>query len=201
MLYGTDEKIPIKKCIEYELLLILFSLLFIISIFLGVTNNVLGMLVILPAILYPVFILKAKKGKAIEGFFCILHHGIFGVCFSFLFALSGMEIVLYLFQGKERVFILCIAGAGYILSALSWFCLMRIAIKKMDSSKTKKVNGSIPFAIFGVLGIIVAKVILKDMDQEKGMKLLCVICFFLSYLCVCSIFLIYKFLYLVKHKM
>lgn len=155
----------------------------------------------MPAILYPVFIVRAKKGKAIEGFLCILHNGILGVCFCFLLGLSGIEIVLCLFQGKERVIILCIAGAGYILSALSWLCMMKIAIKKMDSSKTKKVNGSIPFVIFGVLGITAAKVLLKDMDEEEGMKLLCVICFFLSYLTVCGIFFIVKFLYLVKHVM
>lgn len=149
MLYGADGKIPLKKCIEFELLLILFSLPLIISIFIGVTDNMFGMLGILPAIIYPIFIVKAKKGKAIEGSLCILHHGIGGVCFCFLLGLSGIEIVLYLFQGKERVIILCIVGAGYILSALSWLCLMRIAIEKMDSSNTKKV---FPLLYSGCLG-------------------------------------------------
>ena len=53
MLYGKNEKMTLKKCINNELALIIFSLPLLIM---GVTYNTLGLLGVLPLIFYPLFI-------------------------------------------------------------------------------------------------------------------------------------------------
>ena len=63
MSYGVNEKISVKKCLENELLLLLFSLP---SIILGVKNNIFWIIGILPVLVYLVFVVKFQKGRALE---------------------------------------------------------------------------------------------------------------------------------------
>lgn len=45
-----------------------------------------------------------------------------------------------------------------------------------------------------------ARTFLNDISNQKAMELLCILCFFLSYLMLIGIFNIYKFRYLMKHQ-
>lgn len=197
MLYGIKENISFKKCIENEILIILLSLP---SIIIGVKDNILGLLGILPIVFYFIFILKLKKGQVIEGIKYILHNGVFALCLSFVFGLAGMEILLYLFKGKERIIAISLIGIGYILVILLYSYIIRKLIEKKNYSNVKKAKGSSLLALCGVLGITVARVFLNDMDTRTAMQLLCILCFFMSYLVLLGIFNIVKFQYLTKHK-
>lgn len=196
MLYGIKEKITLKKCIENEILILLFSLP---SFFIGAGGILSWVLGALPFILYFIFIVKFQKARTIEGTFYILHNGVFAGCFSFIFALTGIEILLYLFQGKARNVVICIASIGYIVIILLYSYLIKKIIERKDCNGTKKVKGRIFFTLFGVLGITVARTFFDGMDTRKAMELLCVLCFFLSYVTLIGIFNIFKFLYLVKY--
>lgn len=197
MLYGIKEEISVKKCIEYEMLLVLFSLP---SIVMGVKSNTLGLLGILPVIFYLVFVIKVKKGQVIKGAQYILHNGFWLLCFSFVFGLLGTDILFYLFEGKKRGIILCTISAGYIFAILLYSYIIRKQIKRKDCGNTKKVNEGIFFTLCGVFGITAARVLLKDMNQGKAIELLCILCFFLSYLTIVGIVGIFKYWYLMKHK-
>jgi len=196
MLYGIGEKISIKKCIENEILIILFSLP---SVIIGVRDHILGLLVILPIVFYLIFIFKSQKGQAIEGVRYILHNGVFSGCFSFIFALTGIEILLYLFEGEKRNIIIGIIIAGYIFVILLYRYIIKKLIENKNGSNAKKVNGRFFFILCGIFGITVARIFLNDIETRKAMELLSVFCFFLSYLTLIGIFNIFKFQYLVKH--
>lgn len=197
MLYGIKEKIAFKECVKNEILIILFSLP---SIIIGVVDNVFGLLGILPIIFYLMFIYKLKKGQTIEGIRYILHNGVLSICFSFLFGLAGIEILLYLFEEKARVIVISAIVIGYILIILLYIYIIRKSIEKKNCSNTKKTKGGLFFTLCGIFGITVARVFLSDIDTRKAMELLCILCFFLSYLTLIGIFNIFKFQYLVKHK-
>lgn len=197
MLYGIKEKISLKKCVENEILIILFSLP---SIIIGVRSNILGMLVFLPIIFYLIFIFKSKKGQTIEGVWYILHNGVFSGCFSFIFALTGIEILFYLFEGKERRIVICMISLGYFFVILLYSYIIKKLMIKKDYCNTRKVKGKLFFILCGILGITVARVFLNAMDTRKALELLCIFCFFLSYLTLIGIFNIFKFQYLVKHQ-
>ncbi|MBD5541643.1 MAG: hypothetical protein HDR00_10735 [Lachnospiraceae bacterium] len=197
ILYGIKEEIPFKKCIEYEILLILFSLP---SVIMGIIDNMFGLLGILPVVFYLVFIIKAKKGQAIEGVRYILHNGVLLIFFSFIFGLLGIDILFYLFEGKKRGIMLCAVSMGYLFAILLYSYIIRKLIERKECNNTKKVNGGLFFTLCGVFGIMAARVLLKDMDQGKAMELLCILCFFLSYLTIVGIVGIFKFWYLIKHK-
>lgn len=195
MLYGVKEKISLKKGIENELLIILFSMP---SFIMGMKDNISWVFALLPMIFYLVFIVRFQKERKMEGIYYILHNGVFSGCISFVFALTGIKILLYLFQGKERNIFIGIVIVGYVLIILLFSYLMKKIIKRKDYSKAKKINGRFFFTLCGVLGITVARVFLSGMDTRNALEFLCVLCFFLSYLTFIGIFNIYKFLYFVK---
>ena len=69
----------------------------------------------------------------------------------------------------------------------------------------KKANRNISFtlcALCGVLGMSVAKTFLQvqDIDNQQALETVCIICFFISYVCILGIFNLYKYRYLMKHK-
>lgn len=195
--YGINNKIPMKECIKNELLIILFSLP---SIIIGVTYNISGILGVLPIVLYPIFVIKIKKKQKFEGAFCILHNGILAGCISFIFALAGIEIVLIIFQGQLRIIVIGIVGAGYVLAGLLY---RRMFIKKVEGKKhtnEKKAKVKISSSIGAILGYFGARTFLKDIDQRKALELLCVICFFLSFLTSIGITNIFRFQYLEKQN-
>lgn len=194
--YGINDKITLKECIENELLIILLSLP---SIIIGVIYNISGILGLLPIALYLMFVVKLKKGKVIEGIFCILHNGVFSVCISFIFALAGIQIVLIAFQKQFRIVALCIAAAGYILVGLLYkYMFIQMATKKNISKKKSRVR--IAACVGAILGYYLARTFLNGMDTGKALKLLCILFFSLSYLTLIGIINIFKFLYLNKQN-
>lgn len=52
----------------------------------------------------------------------------------------------------------------------------------------------------GILGVAVARTFLNDISNRKAWEILCILCFFLSYLTLIGIFNIYKYRYLMKHQ-
>lgn len=195
--YGVNDKITLKECVKNELLIILFSLP---SIIIGVTYNISGILGVLPVVLYPIFVIKLKKKQKIEGTFCILHNGILAGCISFIFALAGIEIVLNIFQGQLRIIVIGIVGVGYVLVGLLYRLMF---IKKVEGKKhinEKKAKVKISSSIGAILGYFGARPFLKGIDQRKGLELVCVICFFLSFLSLIGITNIFRFQYIEKQN-
>lgn len=197
ILQGIEERISVRKCIENEILIILFSLPLIV---IERHNYIFLLLCLLPAILYLVFVIKLGKGKAIEGAQYILHNGIFSVSISLLFGLIGIDILIHLFGGKERNIIICVVSVGYVLMAILYSYMIKKLINRKEYNSLKKANGRISVILCGVFGGAVARTFLNDISNQKAMELLCILCFFLSYLMLIGIFNIYKFRYLMKHQ-
>lgn len=196
MLYGTDGSISLKKCIENEILIILFSLPLIL---IERSNPAFLILCICPAVSYLLFIIKFKKRKEIEGVQYILHNGIFSGCISFIFALAGIKLLFYLFNGKKRAIIICVVSGGYVLAGILYTYIIKRLIK-VEYDSLKKVNGSISVILCGILGGAIGRTFLSGVGNKRAMEILCILCFFLSYLTLIGIFNIFKFQYLVKHK-
>lgn len=193
--YGINDKITLKECIENELLIILLSLP---TIIVGTTYNMSGIIGLLPITLYPIFVFKLKKGKIIEGIFCILHNGVFSVCISFIFALAGIEIVINVFQRQFIIIVICIVATGYVLAGLFYkFMFKQMAIR---GNKKKKSRVKISACVGAILGYYMARTFLNGIDTRKALELLCIICFSLSYLTLIGIINIFKFQYLEKQN-
>lgn len=201
ILFGIGEGISFKECFENE---VIFSLFFVMHLFIDVVlerqNHVFLTLYFLPLPFYFISVLIMKKGKRIEGALCTLHNGIMGGCFSYLFGLIGFEMLIHLFDGKERSIIICMAGAGYILGSILWGYITNRQIKKKKYSQKKVGIGSASlYSSCALLGMSFARTFLKDLDNGTVRRIVCVLCFFISYLLLISIGNILKYMYIVKH--
>lgn len=199
ILYGSEGSISVRKCIENEMLLTVFSLPLVV---IERCNYIFLVLAIFPVVLYLFFLIKVGKGKAIEGIQCILHHGVFAVSFSLLFGLIGIDILIHLFDGKERNILICVVIGGYVLMIIFCMCIIRKYMRMKNCNGLKKANRNISFTLCGVLGMSVAKTFLQvqDIDNQQALETVCIICFFISYVCILGIFNLYKYRYLMKHK-
>ncbi len=197
ILQGIEERISFRKCIENEMLIVLFSLPLIV---IERRNYIFLLLCLLPAILHLIFIIKVGKGRAIEGVQYILYNGVFSGSVSLLFGLIGIDILIYLFSGKERTIMICVVCAGYVLMAILYTYIIKRLINMKEYNNLKNTNRRISFILCGVLGGVVARTFLNDISNQKALELLCILCFFLSFLTLIGIFNIHKFRYLVKHQ-
>lgn len=188
-------KISIKKCVENEILILLFSLPVIV-----IERGNIGLLVlcILPALSYLISIVKLTKGKEIEGPHYILHNGILAGCFTVIFALDGLEVLLYLFSGTERILAIFIVSVGYVFVITVWGIIIR-QYRKKEYRKAKKIRGRSFFALSGVTGILVGRALLKNIDNRTALEIVCVCCFVVSYLSLGGVFNIFQFQYIKKH--
>lgn len=194
--YGINDKITLKECIKNELLIILLSLP---SIIIGETYNISGIFGLLPIVLYPIFAVKLKNGKTIEGIYCILHNGVISLCISFIFAWIGIEIVLNSFQRKFWIIVICIVITGYILAGLLYkFLFVRMVTKRHFNKRKSRVK--ISASVGAILGYCLARTFLKDMDTRKALVLVCILCFSLSYLTLIGIINIFRFQCLEKQN-
>lgn len=197
ILLGIEERISVPKQIENGILILLISLPLIVI----ERHNYLFLLPCLfPTFLYLIFVITVGKGKPIEGVQYILYNGIFSVSFSWELGLIGIDILLHLFSGKERNIIICVVSVGYVLMFILYGYIIKNQINKKDDYGIKNTNKGISFILFGVLGVAVARTFLNDISNRNALEILCILCFFLSYLTLIGIFNIYKYRYLMKHQ-
>lgn len=201
ILYGIEKETPFKECIKFEVIfLFLFMLAFVIETVSERQNYVFLALCLLPALFYFISAIILKQGKAIRGVHNILYNGITAGCLSFLFGLAGLEILLYLFDGKERIIMICIAGAGYVFMSILCVYIIRRSIKKKKYSLRK--GGAVSVSICAscaLLGRNVAKTFFKHVDNKTAMEIVCMIAFLLSYLSFIGLVNIFKYQYIKKH--
>ena len=171
-------KITIKKCVENEMLILLFSLPVIV---IERRNIGVTILCILPALSYLISIIKLHKGKEIAGLQYILHNGIFAGCFTVIFALDGLEVLLYLFSGTERSIAIFIVSAGYVFMFMIWGFIVR-QYRKREYNKAKKIKGR------SFLAYLASQ---EYLWQEPYLKMLTIIQFGKSYVLVAFWFPIY----------
>lgn len=200
MLLGSELPITLKKCMEYELLLIVFSLpLGIIMIDGG--YYLFSCLYLLPIILNLICAMKLKKGKAISGVSCILYNGIYAGCLSFVFVLIGIEMmILFLFEGIELVVMIGLVCAGYLVMLKLCGHIFRKQIEKIKGSGIKRDEKWMPIALFGGLGIATGRVIVKIVDNKTVAAMASICCIFVSYVCLIGVGNILKYRYIMNHK-
>lgn len=194
MVDGIENKISLKEFISFEIIIIFLA---IPCIAFG-DKRIFIILYILSAAFYLISYIKLRKGKVIEGATYFLHNGIISVCLSFIFAVVGIEVLFYLFSGKKRILVLSIVSIGYFVSQF----LYVLKIKRMIAQNTyrnNKMQVRITITLFGILGMIVGKVFLKDLDYDLKTIIFCVSCFFLSYLFSFGIINFVKYRYIMKH--
>lgn len=198
MLLGIENITSLKECIKCEILIILLSLPCIVfNIF--EKKYLLLFLSLLPAVIHLLSVIKLMSSKKIEGVREILYSGIFLCCMSFIFALGGIEILLYLFTGKERVIMVSMVCVSYILVIKFYEYTIRKQIDKMDDNNAKRNWIWMPFTLFGVLGMSVAKAFVKYADNRTLLVFLFICCMILSYLCLSGIVLFLKYRYIMNH--
>lgn len=197
ILLGIEERISVPKQIEIGILVILISLPLIV---IERHNYLFLLLCLFPTLLYLIFVITVGKGKPIKGVQYILYNGIFSVSFSWELGLIGIDILLHLFSGKERNIIICVVSVGYVLMFILYGYIIKNQINKKDDYDIKNTNKGISFILFGVLGGAVARTFLNDISNRKAWEILCILCFFLSYLTLIGIFNIYKYRYLKNHQ-
>ncbi|MDE7273777.1 MAG: hypothetical protein K2N95_12075 [Lachnospiraceae bacterium] len=197
ILYGIEQYTTIKECIEREFLLLLLSL----PLFLLERSNW-GLLIVdmIPSISYLISVMVLLKNKKIEGADYILHNGILSACMSLVFMLEGIWIVRYLFRGRVRICLLCVITIGYIIVILLYCCIFNKLAKKRESKGMKKTNGRIFFTLCGLLGISAARIFTRDIDNKAILEMLCVCCFFISYISLLGIFNFVKFYYIIHFE-
>lgn len=199
ILYGIEKETPFKECIKFEVIfLFLFMLAFVIETVSERQNYVFLTLFLLPALFYLISAIILKQGKTIRGVHNILYTGITAGCLSFLFGLPGLEMLLYLFDGKERIIMICIAGAGYVFMSILCVYIIRRSIKKRKYSLKK--GGAVSVSISCVLlGQTVAKTFFKHVDDKTAMEIVCMLAFIISYLSFIGLVNIFKYQYITKH--
>lgn len=202
ILYGIEGEILFKKCIENEIVLVLFFLLaYAVEIISERRNYVFLAVCVLPAIFYLISVITLGKGKRIAGIQYILQNGILVGGFSLLFGAIGFEILLCLFGGKERIIMICIAGIGYIFAIVLWGITIKQLIKKKKYSQQKGGTGTVSLWALGgsIIGVTVGRSFLKNVDNGTAMGIICMLFFFVSYLSLIGIVNIFKYQYIVKH--
>lgn len=201
ILYGIEKETLFKECIKFEaIILFLFMLAFVGETASERPNYVFLTLCLLPALFYFISAIKLKQGKAIRGVHNILYNGITAGCLSFLFGLAGLEMLLHLFEGKERIIMICIAGAGYVSVIILCIYIVKRSIKKKKYSLKK--GGAVTVSVcasFALLGRTVAKTFFKHVDDKTAMGIACMIMFFISYLSFIGLVNIFKYQYIMKH--
>lgn len=207
MLYGINGKITFEECIKNEITMVLISILLI---YIGINKSVMFLILgAIPGIAYLISIIKLKsinkkpggKEEIIEGVYYLLHNGISAACYSYIFALAGIEIMCFAFDENERAVIIGIMILGYIVVIFIYTCMIRklIARNAYDGS-AKQLKGGLFFSLFGVLGIIAGRILFGTVDSKSGEKIVCVLAIFLSYLSLIGVFNIFKYKYLMEHK-
>ncbi len=109
--------------------------------------------------------------------------------------LTGIEIILLLFEGRTRIILICIAVMVYILIIFLCRLLQERVLKKKN---VKKGNVKFSACIGAILGYFGARAFLKDIDQRKALELICFLCFSLSYISLLGIFNIFKYQHIQK---
>lgn len=203
ILYGIEKETPFIECIKVEVIfLFLFMLAFVYETASERQNYVFLTLCLLPALFYFISAIILKQGKAIRGVNNILYGGITAGCLSFLFGLAGLEMLLYLFDGKERIIMICIAIAGYVSTSILFVYIIRRSIKKKEYSLKK--GGAVSVSICAscaLLGRAVAKAFFNhaDVDNNTAMGIACILAFLISYLSFGGLVNIFKYQYIKKH--
>lgn len=198
MLYKIEEETVFIECIKNELAILLFSALVIVF---SMKNIVFIILDILPSIVYLITVLRLHEEGTIKGISNILHNGIFALCLSYIFAMSSLELVFYLFEGGERGFVIGMIVLGDVVVILLFRRIIKKNIEKnVFAGEKENVNAKGIPAVAAFLGMVAGKVFLKNRDERIGMKVACICCLFISFVCLTGIFEISKYRYLVKHK-
>lgn len=201
ILYGIEGETSLKDCIEGGIAFLLIFLLFTFIEYITERRNyVIMALGILSLLFYFISVFVLKRGRKIEGVHFILHNGIATGCCSFLFGLFGVEILLCSFDGKERILMICIAGAGYVFESILLYFVIKLQIKKRNYSRKKWRAGSAYASAAGaVLGISLAKTFFKNLDSGAAWGIVCILTFIVSYLAFIGTVSLYKYQYIVKH--
>lgn len=201
MLLGSELPITLKKCTEYEILLIVLSLPPIGFIIIDGRYYFFSCLYLLPIVLNLICAIKLKKGRVISGVSCILYNGIYAGCMSFVCALIGIEMmILFLFAGIELAVMIGLVCAGYFVMLKLCSHIFRKQIEKIKGNGIKRDERWMPIALFGSLGIATGKMIAKVVDN-KTVAAMASICFiFLSYVSLIGAGNILKYRYIMNHK-
>ena len=199
MLLGSESTTSLKEFIKHEILIILLSIP--ITVFNIIQKKYFFLcLSILPTGIHLLSAVKLMSGRKIEGIRDLLYSGIGLCCMSFIFGLSGIEILIYLlFEGKERIIILCIVSAGYVLMLKLYEHIVRKHINK-TSDNSKRSGIWMPFTLCGALGMAVARPFAKTADNRTMLIVILVGCMLLSYLFLMGIVFLYKYIFIVNHK-
>ncbi len=199
MLLGIENTTSFKECMKYQILIILMSLP-LIAFNIILKKYLLLVVCSLPIFIHPFCIFKLIKNKKIEGVKEILYSGIMLCCMSFIFALGGIETLIYLFDGKERIILICMVCVSYVLVLKLYEYTIKRQIDKMSDNKTQKSKIWIPFTLCGALGISAARTFFKDADNETLLVVIFIGCMILSYLFLIGIAFLFKYRYIITHK-
>lgn len=199
MLLGIENTTSLKECIKYEIMLIFVSIpLIVFNIVLK--KYIFLTLSILPAILHLLCAVKFMSGRKIEGIREILYSGISLCCLSFISGLGGIEILIYLLEGTERIIMISMVCVSYVLVLKFYKYIVGKQIDKMSESKTTQKGIWMPLASCGALGMSTARIFAKDADNGTILVMLFICCMIISYVCLFGIINIYKYRYIMKHK-
>lgn len=201
--WGIDGELSLGKCIQNVILFLFFALLAIAVETISDRRNFAFMvLCVLPALVSLGSVIKLREGKTIRGLSYILYNGITAGCFAFLFGLMGLEILFFLFQGKEKIILLCIAGTGYIFVMIFLgYTARMLAREKEYSSRTGPAGtvSAVLCTLSGLTGVMVGRSFLKEIDQKAALGIVCFICFFVSNLALIGVGNLFKYQYMKKH--
>lgn len=204
ILYGINQKVTFDDCIKNGILILLLSALLIA---IGIKKSIAFLFWgIVPILVYLLLVVKLRpkdknSGRKEEGLFYILHNGVFLVCLSYIFGLASIKALFYLVDENDRATMAVILIVGYIVVIVLYNYMIRKLIERnVYGDGEKKLKGGLFFSLFGILGIIIGRILINSMEQGKVGELVCTLLVFLSYICLIGIFNISKYKYIMGHK-
>lgn len=125
-------------------------------------------------------------------------NGVLGTCFTLIFGLLGISVLLPVLDQKKHFIFISILIAAYVMATVTYISIIKHLIKKGAYKETRKANVHMLSTIAGVGGISIARTFVDSVSYERATQIASICFFLISFLSIFGVFYFYKYYYLKK---
>ena len=193
--HGMAQTIDKKQLLEVDILLLLLSVItIVVSDFSIIVSAVSILILTLCSVL--TYSKQEVNGKKI-----FLVYGLWSVSLCGIFALLGISIVMIITEKKYFFLFYGMLLIVYIMIFILYTGIIMYLIKKGAYKAAKKTNGRISITLFGVFGILTARILTNNISYQNILQMASICCFLFSFLALLGVFNLIKYYCLKKRSL
>lgn len=191
--YGLSGIVKKKDIWAIDCIMMFFSL------FLALADGYISLKWGIPStIIVVTCIILTYTKEDVKGSKIFLVYGAWGSCFTLIFGLFGVRVLLPVLDKKKHFIFISILIIAYIMVTVMYISIIKHLIKKGAYKETRKTNGKMLCTIAGVGGISLAKTFVNSAGYERTIQIASICAFLMSFLSLLGVFNFYKYFYLKK---